>query len=365
MEQTGASTLQQAAPLDPLRIQQTLDDLWREYRAQQGDAPASRARLANLITYCRSREEGEEASGVVTRLNALRPVRSIIVVAEDNGGAPDAEASLRCGLTSDNHVCFEEIVIHAPGDLARTIPSVVEPLTVTDLPVFLWFVGDPPLSDPGIERLLGLADRVVTDSHTFADPLRRFHGLDGLVRGHKGSCVFTEMTWTRMGTWREAVGKLFDPLPSREFLPRIKNVHITSAHSEGEPSDRSLIMTGWLAARLGWKVTSKNGVDGAKFDGPEGPVEVTWAEGPSAAKGHLLGMTMQAGEVEFRVCRVQDDPTGAMRSSIICSGDEQPGPAYGPQFWETHELLCNALEIRTPFSDWEDALSVIAGLAPD
>ncbi|HEY3414669.1 MAG TPA: glucose-6-phosphate dehydrogenase assembly protein OpcA [Armatimonadota bacterium] len=364
MEQSGASAVQRAAPLDPLRIQQILDDLWREYRAQQAGVPVARARLANLISFCRTREESDEASRVVTRLNAVRPVRSIVVVADEAGGAADAEASLRCGLTGVNHVCFEEIVIHAPGDLARTIPSLVEPLTVTDLPVYLWFVGDPPLSDPGIERLLGLADRVVTDSHTFTDPLRRFHALADLVRRHTGSCVFTEMTWTRMGTWREAVGKLFDPMPSREFLPRIKKVRMTSARSAGIPSDRSLVMTGWLAARLGWKAVSSNGTEGAAFEGPEGAIEVTWAEGPPAARGHLLGITMQAGEVEFRVSRVQDDPLGAVRSSIMCSGDEQTGPAYSPAIWQTHELLCNALEIRTPFRDWEDALNVIAGIAP-
>lgn len=364
MEQNGPSTLQQSSTLDPLKIQQTLDDLWRQYRAQQGDAPASRARLANLITYCRSRSESEEASKVVTRLNSLRPVRSIIVVADDSAEVADAEASLRCGLSSSNRVCFEEIVIHAPGDLAHTIPSMVESLTVTDLPVYLWFPGDPPLQEPGIDRLVGLADRVVTDSHAFANPLHQFRALDGLVRRHAGSCVFTENTWTRMGSWREAVGKLFDPVPSREFLPRITQVLITSAHAAGEPSDRSLVMTGWLAARLGWKPKSTSGTGGATFEGSDGPVEITWAEGPPAAKGHLLGLTMQAGDVEFRVCRVQDDPTGAIRSSIICSGDEQPGPAYHPQFWETHELLCNALEIRTPFRDWEEALRIMAELAP-
>lgn len=365
MPQSNQATMERSSSLDPLTIQKTLDDLWREFRAQEGGPLAARARLANLISYCGSDKEAADAANAVVQLSAIRPVRSIIVNAAPSSAAPDACAAIKCDIAGGTSVCYEEITLCTPGEVSRTLPSLLESVTVSDLPVYLWFAGDPPLDEPGIERLLVVADRAVTDSHTFRDPLGRFSRLAALASQLTRKCVFTDMTWTRLGTWREAVGKIFDPVPSREFLPKIREVAITSASGEGTPSDRTIVMTGWLAARLGWKPVSL--ISGtpwrAEFDGPEGRVTVTWSEGPAAARGNLLGIEMNAGEVEFRVRRVHDDPSGAIRSSIICTGDEQPGPAYHPLHWATHELLCNALEIRTPFEDWEDALACVAALA--
>jgi glucose-6-phosphate dehydrogenase assembly protein OpcA len=361
------ATFHQPAPLDPLRIETALDGLWRDYRAQEGGELAARARLANLICYCETAEQGELASTAIAALNAVRPVRSIVVVAApDVSDPPQAAVALQCALSAGSSVCYEEITLITPGDSVRALPSIIEALTVPDLPVYLWFAGDPPMGRPGIERILAVADRVVTDSQNFRDPLATLKRLAELATAFRGQCVFTEMTWTRLGTWREAVGQLFDPSDSREFLPRITEVKINSAHGAGEPSDRTILMTGWLAARLGWKpVAFDREACTARFESVNGHVDVHWIEGPPSARGHLLSVEMVAGEVTFCVRRDHNDPSGAIRSSIICTGDEQAGPAYHPVLWEIHELLCNALEIRTPFADWEDALSVIAGLAPD
>lgn len=365
MPPTTAPTMERSSSLDPMSIQKTLDDLWREYRSQEGGPVAARARLANLISYCATDAEVQEAGAAIAALSAIRPVRSIIVNAAPSNATPVARAAIKCGVSSGASVCYEEITLCTPGDTARTLPSLLESLTVSDLPIYLWFAGDPPLGQAGIERVLTVADRVVTDSHTFRDPLARFSRLAALSSRLGRNCVFTDMTWTRLGTWREAVGKLFDPVPSREFLPKIRDVAVTSASGEGSPSDRTIVMTGWLAARLGWKPVSLASGDPwrAAFAGSDGRVNVTWSEGPAAARGNLLGIEMNAGEVEFRVRRVHDDPSGAIRSSIVCTGDEQLGPAYHPLHWATHELLCNALEIRTPFEDWEDALASVAALA--
>jgi len=365
MPQTDLSTIQHNATLDPLRIQATLDDLWREFRAQEGGPPAARARLANLISYCANDGEAEEATADVVALSAVKPVRSIIVNVDPAQGSSDACAAIKCGLTGGVSVCYEEITLRIPGKDTGTLPSLLESLTMSDLPTYLWFKGDPVLDEAGSERLLTVADRVVTDSHTFRDPLARFAWLAALSARLARKCVFTDFTWTRLGTWREAVGKIFDPVASRDFLPKIRELTITSASGDGSPSDRAMLMTGWLAARLGWTPVSLTpGTPWrSEFEGAESRVGATWSEGPAAAHGHLLGLDMNAGEVEFRVRRVHDDPSGAIRSSIICSGDEQPGPAYHPLDWATYELLCNALEIRTPFTDWEDALASVAALA--
>ena len=359
------TTRQRAAGLDPNAIEQTLNDLWREHAdaARQGEPMGARARLANLVTYSRTDEEDERAAGVVAELNASRPVRSIRILAKPDGEAA-ASASIQCRATGTRPICYEEVTLSTPGDTREALPSLIEPLTITDLPTFLWFPGDPPLDEEAALRLLPFVDRVVTDSHRFADAPARFRQLCGLMREYHGQVVFTEMTWTRLGTWREAVGKLFDPESSRAFLPKTHDVVITSVAGVDQPSDRALLMAGWLAAKLNWKPVGY--MDGkplrARYEAADGPVTVTFEEGAATSPGHLLSLEMRAGEVVFRAKRRDDDPSGAIQSTTVCSGEEAHGPAYRPQILSLSELLCNAMEIRSPFTDWEEALAAVAGL---
>lgn len=252
----------------------------------------------------------------------------------------------------------------AHGETGQALPSLVESLMIPDLPVFLWFPGDPPLNSDVATRVLADVDRVVTDSHTFADPPARFRILHELMRQYDGRIVFTEMTWSRLGTWREAVGKLFDHEENRAFLPRIESVTITSADHPSGISDRSLLMAGWLASRLHWRPLRLETRTPARatFDAPNGTVEVAFRHDQPKTRGHLLSMEIRCADVSFVVQRCTGEADGSIRSSTFCSGEEAPGPAYHPPHYSIASLLAAAMEIRTPFVDWEEALAAIASL---
>ncbi len=352
--------------MDPNQIERTLHDLWKEYAdgARQGAPMGARARLANLVTWCRTAEESARASATVAALSVSRPVRSIIITASDEDGEARSAASIQCSLAGVRPVCYEEVSLHTPGEAACALPALIEPLTIPDLPTFLWFAGDPPLGRESALRLLPFVERVVTDSHAFSDPLERFRQVHGLMQENRGRVVFTEMTWTRLGVWREAVGKLFDPEDSRAFLPGIREVTITSVRGDGTISDRALLMAGWLASRLRWRpVRLERGAGPeALFESSEGLVRVTFLEGEATSRGHLLAVELSAGEVAFRVSRCENDPSGAIRSATVCTGEEAPGPAYRPHHFSESDLLVSALEIRSPFVDWEEAVAAIAAL---
>lgn len=363
MEQT---TLERAVAVDPLEIEKTLAALWKEYSAKAwpGSAAGARARLANLISYCRTAEQVKAATGEVAELNAVRPVRSLMVSADESGEAKEAEAALKCMAVHQKPVCYEEVTLHLSHQAAQLLPSVVEPLTIPDLPIYLWFPGDPPLDDPQVDRLLTLTDRVVTDSHTFENPAQRFRQLHRWMEEFRGEVVFTEMTWARLGVWREAVGKLFDPPENRELLAKVREVVITSVAGAGKPSDRALLMAGWLASKLGWRPETLDRGDPcrANYTSTSGPVRVVLREGPAVSRGHLLSLEIKTDGATFHVERMKGDPAGAIRSGITRDGKEEQGPAYRPIHYSPHELLCNALEIRAPYTDWEDALAAVATL---
>jgi glucose-6-phosphate dehydrogenase assembly protein OpcA len=360
------TTLVRDAKVDPLEIEKTLATLWKEYAAtaRQGGPVGARARLANLISYCRSSEETDTALNEIAALNAVRPVRSILVSADHGSDVKEATAAIKCTTVHQKPVCYEEVALHLSDAAIQLLPSVVEPLTIPDLPIYLWFPGDPPLADPQVDRMLPLTDRVVTDSHRFTDTAQRFRQLHHWMEHFRGEVVFTEMTWTRLGTWREAIGKLFDVPENRELLTSVHEVTITSVSGTREISDRALLMAGWLASKLGWKPgTLSDGPTGkATYTSTDGPVTVHFAEGPAAARGHLLGLEIKTDGATFQVNRLKNDPAGAIRSTIVRGGKKEHGPAYHPIHFSINELLCNALEIRAPYTDWEEALASVAGL---
>lgn len=359
------TTRQRATALDSNAIEQTLNDLWREHAdaARQGEPMGARARLANLVTYSRTDEEDDRAAAVVAELNASRPVRSIRILAKPRAEAV-AGASIQCRPGGARPICYEEVTLRLPDDARDALPSLIEPLTVTDLPTFLWFPGDPPLDEEPVLRLIPFVDRVVTDSHGFSNNRARFAQLQRLVGEHRPHTVFTEMTWTRLGTWREAVGKMFDPESSRAFLGRIREVTLTSVAGVTQPSDRALLMVGWLAAKLGWRPVGYQQDQPlcARYEAAQGPVTVAFETGTATGRGHLLRLEMRAGDVVFRVNRRRDDPSGAIESATVCSGDVAHGPAYHPRSQSLSELLCYAMEIRSPYTDWEETLAAVAGL---
>ncbi len=83
------------------------------------------------------------------------PSRTVILVPKpDEEGGIDAELSVRCFPVGDHTVCGEVIELHLRGDRALAPASLVLPLAITDLPVFLRWRGEPPFGETQWEQLV-------------------------------------------------------------------------------------------------------------------------------------------------------------------------------------------------------------------
>src|SRR5690348_14596694 len=89
------------------------------------------------------------------------PSRTVILVPQDQEteGRIDAEISVRCFPVGDRPVCGEVIELHLFGDRSLAPASIVLPLAISDLPVFLRWRGEPPFGATQWEQLLDVADR--------------------------------------------------------------------------------------------------------------------------------------------------------------------------------------------------------------
>jgi glucose-6-phosphate dehydrogenase assembly protein OpcA len=154
--------------------------------------------------------------------------------------------------------CAEQIYATAGGATGRHLGAIVAPLLVHDLPVTIWWPGEPPFDTLLARDLIGMADRLVVDGSSWAgdglDRLRAIASLGG------GSLAVSDFALMRQARWREAVASVFD---RPEFLPYLRSMRRVSVtygtHGGPDTEARTNIVkpiyhVAWLASRLNLRV---------------------------------------------------------------------------------------------------------------
>lgn len=179
------------------------------------------------------------AREVMAGLGGRHPSRMILLLPDPDAGrdAIDAEVSVDVfgAAVAGRAVSTEVIALRLCGVCAAAPASVVSPLVVADLPVFLRWRGPLPLGTPELEQLLGVADRLVVDSAEWADADRALAVLPGLF----DRIAVSDIAWARTIPWRVALAGRWPGIATSHRL-----------RVEG-PRCAALLLAGWLRARLG------------------------------------------------------------------------------------------------------------------
>ncbi len=238
-----------------------------------GDADAPRSRhvaartsVMNLVVVTRRPELGERAGETINRLSGRHPSRTLVVLAADPDGPPWLEGRVQafCILPRADapETCSEQIFLTAGGETGRHLAALVTPLLVHDLPVTVWWPGEPPLESAPARELLAASDRLVVDGASWAgDGLARLRDL-AEVDMRFPRLAIRDFALVRQSRWREAIATVFD-LP--EFLPyltHLRRIAVTYATHDatGEPGTTNVVKplyhVAWLASRLRMRLTS-------------------------------------------------------------------------------------------------------------
>jgi glucose-6-phosphate dehydrogenase assembly protein OpcA len=134
----------------------------------------------------------------------------------------------------DRMVCSEVIELGLHGKRAKAPASIVEPLLITDLPVFLRWRGEPAWGSQELEQLVDIADRMIVDSTEWDDlpyPYRRLAQLFDRT-------AVSDIAWARTSRWRLILAALW---------PGIANVGTIRVHGTAA---QAYLLVGWLRSRL-------------------------------------------------------------------------------------------------------------------
>ncbi len=239
-------------------------DLTTEMEGQQGGRHiAARTSVMNLVVIARRPEIAERGAATIQALTGRHPSRTIVVQSADPDGPSwlDARVEAHCILPREDapETCAETIHLTAGGEAGRHLAAIVTPLIIHDLPVTVWWPGEPLFASRAARDLLGAADRLVVDGSSWnGDGLARLVEMADLAGTSR--LAVSDFAMVRQSRWREAIASIFDDpdyLPYLRFLRRVAVTYAT--HDEtGAPGSTNLVKpvyhVAWLASQLGLSV---------------------------------------------------------------------------------------------------------------
>ena len=289
-------------------------------RADVGDDehPHPRNCVMTLIGIAPTESDERLATRTTQLISAEHPAQAIVIREE----APIRGRHLDAWITTEPQPpqggCPSEceiITLHVRGGAADHLAALVDPLLVSGVPTYLWWLGTPPFGKKELLDALRVCDGLVVDSARFAEPFNSFRGLSRLLKVAHHHLGLADLQWSRLRPWRETIAQFFTPTDRRGFLSGIAEVGVDYAGEGRGNRIAATLMTGWMAAALGWKlqraVAGGGGVVVAHFDAGGRSVEVDFR---SVQKAHLasgeLGAVRIAGASHGTMFRlaVQHDP---------------------------------------------------------
>jgi glucose-6-phosphate dehydrogenase assembly protein OpcA len=225
-----------------------------------GGAPFQRTSVMTHIAWVPERWV-DAAEQVLEGLAERHPSRTIVLVPQPSGeDALDADVSVEYFPTGgDRCVCTETIRIRLEGRRTLAPASVVQPLLIPDLPVFLRWRGEPDWDSSQFAQLTDVADRLIVDS-------TEWEGLPGpytRLAGVFERVVVSDIAWARTSRWRAQLASLW---PGIADVRRIKVIG-TEAQAH--------LLAGWLRSRLGREIELEHDaadrLTGVELDGEPTP----------------------------------------------------------------------------------------------
>jgi hypothetical protein len=227
--------------------------------SKEGGQPNLRTSVMTHIAWAPP-EWQEVAEATLAGMAERHPSRTLLLVPRpDAPDGIDAAVSIRCFPISDRAVCGEVIELVLRGNRASAPASIVLPLLISDLPVFLRWRGQPPWESTEFEQLIGIVDRLVVDSTEWPDLPAAYGRLAELY----SRVTVSDIAWERTERWRSLLASLW---------PEIGEVHEIRVHGTRAQGH---LLAGWLRSRLGHEVKveidERERLEGIDLDGRPAP----------------------------------------------------------------------------------------------
>lgn len=335
--QTQESTVQVSTTkgIDVGKIEKELAAMWKPSSDGEGvnaESGVTRACALNLLVYATATDDRAKIDDMLNEVNEQHPGRTLVLLADRTATEPKLEAyvSTRCRRLggSGKQVCGEQVTIEAAGAAIETVASAIAPLLVPDVPAFLWWKDIPHYEDKLFSRMTAMSDRVVIDSSCFDHPHEDLQRLSQIIKEHPQFMTASDLNWGRLTAWRTLISSFWDVPDYGPYLDKIDRVLVEYDAPDFAPHEiapKALLVTGWLASRLGWKIEEasrheENSIKSFQLSANERKVNVEMCATTRTghADGMLVALTLSVGDegAKFHVAFSDDRKKLVTEASI-------------------------------------------------
>jgi Glucose-6-phosphate dehydrogenase subunit len=216
-----------------------VDDALARLRADAAaEAPSMRTSVMTHIAWVPYGWR-EPARAALEGMAERHPSRTILLFPEPN--ADDNRIDARAEVErwevpgTDRGLVTEVVELTLRGARAEAPASIVEPLLISDLPVFVRWRGEPPWGAAELEQLIEVTDRLIVDSTEWDDVPDSYPRLAALF----SRCAASDIAWARTSRWREHLASLWPGIAD------VRSVRVRGTAAQ------AWLLCGWLSSRLG------------------------------------------------------------------------------------------------------------------
>ena len=206
----------------------------RDESAHETEGPDMRTSVMTHLAWVPPEWE-EAALETLAGLEERHPSRGILLFPQ-----PDAEDGIDARISvlafplreQRRHIAAEVIELRLRGRSCQAPASIVNPLLVPALPVFLRWRGRPQFGQKTVDQLVEVCDRLIVDSREWPDVPEAYRELPF------ESAACTDIAWRRTERWRRCLARMWPGIAELRTL-----------RVEGPIAEASLL-AGWLRSRL-------------------------------------------------------------------------------------------------------------------
>jgi hypothetical protein len=229
---------------------------FRAATATDGAAQSLRTSVMTHIAWVPG-EWADRARAALAGMAERHPSRAILLFPDPDAGVDriDAEVTVeRYAIPGvERSVCSEVVELRLLGKRAKAPASIVEPLLISDLPVFLRWRGEPPWGAQELHQLVDIVDRLIVDSTEWDDLPYPYRHLAELFE----RTAVSDIAWARTSRWRALLASLWPGVAG------VGAIRVTGTHAQ------ALLLQGWLRSRLGRDDIALEHVEAERLEGIE------------------------------------------------------------------------------------------------